>query len=127
MGNNYRVREAALLRYAIVLSLVARFPSLAARLRGVFSLDAILLRPIPVTSPNCACDIFQDVRGRLLLPAIRIARPASFPFEPTTHGHRSVAAMERVFHHWSWALSVATSYWDSAIDRTARGKTGTGR
>lgn len=116
-----------MLRYAIVTFLVARFPSLAARLQRVFGHDAILWRLAPLTFPNSARDVFQDARDHPLPPAASIAGPSPLRFEPTTRGHRPVASMERAFEHWPRAPGFAASCWDSAIGRTARGKTGARR
>ncbi len=114
-----------MLRYAIVTFLVARFPSLAARLKRVFGHGAILGRLAPLTFPNNARDIFQDARDRPLPPTASIAAPVPFRFEPTTRGHRPVASMERAFEHWPRVPGFAAPCWDLAIGRTARGKTRT--
>lgn len=116
-----------MLRYAIVTFLVARFPSLAASLRRVFGHDAILWRLAPPTFRNSARDVFQDARDHPLPPAASIAGPSPLRFEPTTRGHRPVASMERAFEHWPRAPGFATSCRDSAVGRTAGGKTGARR
>lgn len=137
VGSNCRVREAALLRSAIVSFLVAGFSSLAARLRGVSDLGATLWRPIRSTSSSRTCDVFQEARlcwrlvkrGRPLLPAIGIdGGPVSFPssHQRTAIGRpqqRSASSMA----NRGCVTSQRPGRGGSVTDRTVRGRTGAER